>query len=380
VGNGVPAGLQARMKIRVLEIIPTLKRAGAENMVVSLACRLDGRRFETLVASLYDAFPNGLEPALERGGVAVRHLGKRRGFDPRMYPRLAALRKEFRPHVVHTHSYVLRYALPIFARRGTAMVHTVHNLAEREADWPGRMIHRYAFRRRVTPVAIAGEVARTVREVYGVEPELIPNGIETGAFQRPEARLPWRAANGFGEDEILVLSAARLDPQKNPLGLIEAFAAAAAGDVRCRLLMAGEGSLMEEARRRAAQLGVGGQVSLLGVRTDIPELLNACDAFALASDWEGHPLSLMEAMATGLPVVATAVGGVPEIVEDGVTGLLVPPGDIQALAQALECLIRNPQRRRELGEAARAASTRFDASVMASSYAALFERVWKAAL
>ncbi len=185
------------MRIRVLEIIPTLKRAGAENMVASLACLLDRDRFETVVVSLYDAFPNGLEPVLERGGVRVRHLGKRRGFDPRMYPRLSAVREEFQPHVVHTHSYVLRYALPVFARRGTAMVHTVHNLAGKEADRLGRAIHRYAFRHGVVPVAIAGEVARSVRAVYGVEPETIANGIDTKAFQRPEARLPWRLANGF---------------------------------------------------------------------------------------------------------------------------------------------------------------------------------------
>jgi glycosyltransferase involved in cell wall biosynthesis len=354
--------------MRLLEVIPTLKRAGAENMVASLACRLDRGRFETLVVSLYGAFPNGLEPVLERGGIRVQHLGKRRGFDPRMYTRLAAVREEFQPHVVHTHSYVLRYALPVFARRGTAMVHTVHNLAEREADWLGRAIHRYAFRHGVIPVAIADEVARSVREVYGVEPESIPNGIDTEAFRRPEARLP--------EEEVVIVSVARLDPQKNPLGLIEAFAAVAAGGTRCRLLMAGEGSLLEAARERSAGLSV----SFLGVRSDMPELLNACDMFALASDWEGRPLSVMEAMAAGLPVVATAVGGIPEIVEDGVTGLLVPPGDTKALAGALECLVRSPQRRRQLGEAGRAASARFDSATMAAAYAALFERAWKAAL
>jgi glycosyltransferase involved in cell wall biosynthesis len=293
---------------------------------------------------------------------------------------LSAVRDEFRPHIVHTHSYVLRYALPIFARPGTAMVHTVHNLAGKEAGRLGRAIHRYAFRHGVTPVAIAGEVARSIRAIYGVEPETILNGIETRVFQRTEARLPWRLANGFNAEDVLIVSAARLDPQKNPLALLEAFATAAAGDPRCRLLLAGEGSLREAAGERAAQLGIAGQVSFLGVRADMPELLSACDVFALASGWEGHPLSAMEAMAAGLPVVATAVGGVPEIVSDGVTGLLVPAGDTPALASALQCLVRNPQRRRELGEAGRAASSRFDSSAMAAAYAALFARVAKAAL
>jgi glycosyltransferase involved in cell wall biosynthesis len=367
------------MSIRVLEVIPTLKRAGAENMAASLACLLDKSRFEIAVASLYDAFPNGLEPLLGRHGVPVRHLGKRRGFDPRMYPRLSAVRREFRPHIVHTHSYVLRYVLPVFARRGTAIVHTVHNIASKEAGRLGQAIHRYAFRHGVTPVAIAGELARSVRALYDVEPETIPNGVDAAAFHRPEARLPWRQANGFQPDDILILSAARLDPQKNPLALLEAFALAAAGESRCRLLLAGGGSLLEAARERAARLGVAGSVHFLGVREDMPELLNACDIFALASDWEGHPLSVMEAMAAGLPVAATAAGGVPEIVEDGATGLLVPPGDIASFAAALQCLVRNPLRRRELGGAARAASARFDSSAMASAYSALFERLARTA-
>lgn len=367
------------MRIRVLEVIPTLKRAGAENMVASLARLLERDRFETDVVSLYNAFPNGLEPVLERAGIRVRHLGKRTGFDPRMYPRLSEVRDDFRPHLVHTHSYVLRYTLPVFARRGMAMVHTIHNVADREADWLGRAIHRYAFRHGVTPVAIAGEVARSVRAVYGLEPETIANGIDTKAFERPGARSRWRKANGFAPDDALIVSAARMEPQKNPLALIEAFATAVSAEPSCRLLMAGAGTLLEAARERSAQLGIAGAVHFLGVREDVPELLNACDVFALASDWEGHPLSIMEAMAAGLPVVATAVGGVPEIVASGITGLLVSRGDVAALAEALLWLVRNPEQRAEMGAAARAESARFDSAAMAAAYADLFDRLWKEA-
>jgi hypothetical protein len=168
---------------------------------------------------------------------------------------------------------------------------------------------------------------------------------------------------------------ARLEPQKNPLGLIEAFARAFGDSPRGRLLLAGDGSLREATREACARLGVTGRVHFLGVRTDVVELLAACDLFALSSHFEGSPLSVMEAMAAGLPVVATAVGGVPELVADGQTGLLVPPGDVRSFADALTCLAGNPGRRCEMAMAAVPRAAAFSVDAMAARYAALFERL-----
>ena len=252
VGAVVPVFRGGAVKIRVLEILPTLKRAGAENMAVSLACRLDTARFEPAVVSLFDAFPGGLEPILEERGILTWHLGKRRGFDPRMWPRLARVLREFRPDVVHTHSYLLRYALPV--RRG-AIIHTVHNLAARESDGLGRFINRVAFRRGVLPVAVSKQVARSFREVYGFEPvATIPNGIDLRACDRPEARQIWRRSNGFAEDDVLIVSVARLEPQKDPEALIQAFSRGLSDDPRAHLLLAGDGSLRDAAGECAATL------------------------------------------------------------------------------------------------------------------------------
>jgi glycosyltransferase involved in cell wall biosynthesis len=132
------------------------------------------------------------------------------------------------------------------------------------------------------------------------------------------------------------------------------------------LLLAGDGSLRQSARALASP-----RVHFLGVVDDIPELLASSDIFALASDWEGNPMSVMEAMAAGLPVVATSVGGVPELIDD----LLVPPGDTRALAGALSSLARDPVRRRALAETSRLRAARFSVAAMIDSYAALFERL-----
>jgi len=255
------------------------------------------------------------------------------------------------------------------------MIHTVHNLAGRDPDRPTAAINRLAYRLGVLPVAVSPAVARSFKDMYGFAPAVtIPNGIDIDRFHRPDAREPWRRAHGFREDDILIASVARLEPQKAPELLVESFARALGGSSRCHLLLAGDGGLREAARQRAEHLGVAERVHFLGVCADVPELLAASDLFALASLWEGSPLSVLEAMAAGLPVVATAVGGVPELVEDGMTGVLVPPGNPEALGRALALLAHDAERRRAMAKAAGAHVARFTLDSMVEAYAELFAR------
>jgi len=362
------------MRIRVLEVAASLRRAGAERVAVSLACGLDPVHFETEAVSLFDAFPEGFEPALKAASIRVHHLGKRPGLDVRMFPRLARIMRSFRPAVVHTHSYVLRYALPArIASGGGPVVHTVHNVAWREAGRTGTWIHRMAIRAGVESVAVSGQVAQSFAELYGRPALVIPNGIDLERF-RTGGQF-WKLENGYAESDRLVVSVARLEPQKNPLGLIDAFARALAADPQWHLLLVGDGSLRKEAEARAGSLGLGARVHFLGVRQDIDALLPWCDLFALASDWEGMPIAVIEAMAAGLPVAATAVGGVPELVKHQATGLLAPPGDTPALADALALLARDQGLRREFGRAARERAQSFGLDRMIGAYAQLFERL-----
>lgn len=365
------------VRIRVLEILATLKRAGAERMAVSLACRLDAKRFETGVVSLFDPFDGGLEPELQAEGIAVWHLGKHKGLDLRMIPRLRRVIRKFEPAVIHTHSYVLRYSLPAsLGMRVAAMVHTVHNVASKETDLAGRLLHRVVLGRRVVAVAVGEQVRQSYRELYGAEPgATIRNGIDTASFRRAGARERWRTEHGFKDSDLLVVSVGRLDPQKNPLGMIDAFAIAFGADKRGQLLLVGDGSLRDACQQRAKEHGVAGRVHLLGVQTETADILAAADVFALASDWEGTPLAVMEAMAAGLPVAATAVGGVPELVADEETGLLSAPGDTRALSSSLARLASEPDLRQAMGSAAAVRAQTFGVDSMVSQYAALFERL-----
>jgi glycosyltransferase involved in cell wall biosynthesis len=147
-----------------------------------------------------------------------------------------------------------------------------------------------------------------------------------------------------------VVTVSRLAPPKDPLTLLDAWDAVPGGH---RLLLAGDGPLRRAVEARIALGGQAGRVQLLGPRDDIPALLRAADIFVLSSRWEGLPLAVVEAMMAGLPVVATAVGGIPETVLHGETGLLVPPGDAHALASALHRLLQDADLRRRMGEAGR---------------------------
>jgi len=346
-------------------------------MAMHLLLHLDRSRYEVAAVSLYGRQGTDIEAKLERAKVPVWYLGKRPGFDPRMYGRLGSVLREFRPDAIHTHRYVLRYLLPWVAmRRPRIWVHTVHNVAEREVDWVGKWVHRLAFRLGVVPVAIAQEVAHSIVRVYSLKnAPLIPNGIPLADYAlSDEVRRRWRTQEGYEETDMLFVSVARLSPQKDPFSLISAFAGAASHTPALHLLLVGEGPLRSDLEAWVREMGLGERVRFLGMRTDVPAILTAADVFVLSSLWEGNPLSVMEAMAAGKPVIASAVGGVPELVEDGVSGILVPPHKPEVLGRAMMRLARDPALRQRMGEAAqKRALEHFGVDRMAREYAHLYE-------
>jgi glycosyltransferase involved in cell wall biosynthesis len=326
-------------------------------------------------ASLYPSLNSSIEHRLIGAGIPLWHLGKRNGFDPRMFSALDRVVKRTRPHVVHTHMSVLRYALPGVVRRGVPVViHTLHNLAEHETDMFGRFVNWFAFRGRVLPVAISQEVAASMKRVYGLECHaVVPNGIPVDQYRGSSGDgIRWRTRQRFAQDAVLFTCVGRLEPQKNPLMLLRAFAAL--DDPRAHLIMLGEGSLRQELLTFVRERDLGLRVHLLGKRSDIPECLAASDVFVLSSNWEGNPLAVMEAMAAGLPVIGTAVGGVPELVESGQHGILVKPGDDAAFADAMRILLNDFDKRVAMARAARVhAREAFDVDQMVRGYSAIYE-------
>jgi glycosyltransferase involved in cell wall biosynthesis len=366
----------------VFQILPSLVVGGAERLVVHLMEHLSRERFSPVCICLESPQGTHYEARVQASGTPLYFLGKGAGASWRVLQQLDALFRQYRPTVVHTHIIGLNYAYPLMFRyRTPARVHTVHSLAQHEVGVRiGAWVRILAFRYRighVVPVAVAEDVRTTIRQLYGyLDAPLIPNGIPTDEYAPdPNRRRRWRERHGLEPEAIVLTHVGRFAPPKNHALLIEAFA-----QVRTHtplyLLLVGGGELEDAVRQQVAGLGLQERVRFLGVRADVPAILNASDLFVLSSRWEGNPLSVMEAMAAGLPVVSTAVGGVPELVREGETGLLVPSGDAAALARALQALVDDPARREAMGKAARQhAITHFDIRHTVRQYETLYERL-----
>jgi glycosyltransferase involved in cell wall biosynthesis len=364
----------------LFQVITSLVPAGAERLVVHLLEYIDRERFAPVCICLRNPVGSHLEARVQQLGVPLYFLGKGDKMSLEALRKLDALFRQYRPAVVHTHLLALNYAYPLMIRyRTPARVYTVHNLAEKDIGLrTAPMVRALAFRYRiggVVPVAIAEEVRVSIQKVYGyTNPPLILNGIPTDEYApNPDTRAQWRQAHGIEPRATVVTHIGRFAVQKNHALLVEAFAQVHS-DAPLYLLLVGGGELEDAVREQVVELGLQERVRFLGVRADVPAILNASDLFVLSSRWEGNPMSVMEALAAGLPVVSTAVGGVPELVREGVTGLLVPSEDTGALACALQALVDDPARRQAMGAAARQhAIAHFDIRHTVRGYEQLYE-------
>jgi len=347
-------------RLRVCQLITELRAGGAERCVHELATRLDRGRFDVMVAALRGG---RIADDLTRIGVKVTVLGMRRKWDLWRLPALVRLLARERIDLLHTHLFHADLAGRPAARMAAVphLVHTVHTAEGRFRPW------RFAFAR-----AAAGCcdrivcVSRAVRDFHARRSGLprggytvIPNGVDAGAFARDEAaRDRLRGQWGIAGDEVLFAFVGKLRHEKGLDVLLAAMDLLAARGGGIRLVVAGDGPGQAAAQRFLDDRDAGRATKMLGFTRDVAGVLSAADAMVVPSRWEGFGLSAVEAMACGLPVIASGVGGLRELVADGRTGLLVPPEDPQSLADAIERLAGDQALRTRLGAAGREVATR----------------------
>ncbi|MCA1711297.1 MAG: glycosyltransferase family 4 protein [Actinobacteria bacterium] len=375
-------------RIRVAHVITRMIVGGAQETVLLAAALADRDRFDPVVVCGPQTGSEGsLHDEVRRRGVElviVPELVREVDLlaDARVVPALTRLFRERRFDVVHTNSSKAGIVGRVAAHRAAVpAVHTVHG-------WPFHDRQRRTvsafwklLERRTASLArhliVVAEADRTKGLAAGIgRPEqyrVIRSGLELAAYGvGTQIRDEVRAELGISRHARVVGSVGRLSPQKDPLTLVRAAAQVLLPRPDARLILVGDGPLSGQVEREVSALGIARQVVQTGLRSDVPRLLNAMDVFALSSQWEGLPRTLLQATAVGVPVVATDADGVRDVVQDGSTGLLVPRGDVEALGRAVARLLDEPQVAAGLAAAAMGRLAEFDADRMVRALEALY--------
>ena len=342
--------------LRVCLIVPKLQIGGAENQVMQLLEHFDRARVVVSLCCLV----HGDREMEERAGRFAEHLfilGFRWRLAAVAFFRLVRFLRWGRFDVVHCHLPLADMLGRIAGRwaRVPVLVTTEHG-KHLWKQWWHRILERLVARFTDLRICVSQDILDIRRRREGTPPEklvCIPNAVDSGVFRgATRGRAAVMAEFGWDAADPLVLSVGRLVVAKDYPTLVEAVALLCERMPRVRSLIVGEGDRRDEIAGAVERHGVGERMTLTGSRHDIVDLLRAADVFVLSSIREGLPVSLLEAMAAGVAIVATSVGGIPDAISDGESGLLVPPGRVDLLAGAIERCLNDADLRRALGAAA----------------------------
>ena len=376
------------MSYLVAHVIHRLGTGGMENGLVNLINHMPPERYRHVIVCLqgYTDF----RQRIQRDDVAILDVNQRDGHDLKAYYRLYKILKDCKPDILHTRNLsALESQLVGAVARISGRVHGEHGRDIYDLHGNNRKYN--LLRKAVQPfigqyIAVSRDLAGWLKATVGVSERKITqiyNGVDSVKFHprgTPRAHIgPQEFTN---EETIVIGSVGRLAPVKDYPTLIRAFQRVCElspeGRNRLRLVIVGDGPARPECERLLTELNLGGQVWLAGDRSDVPELMRAMDLFVLPSLGEGISNTILEAMASGLAVIATAVGGNPELVSPGKTGALIPSGDAEAMAQTLLTYVRDPARMAQEGRAARAEiEARYSMEAMVNAYLAVYDQVLK---
>jgi len=364
----------------VMHVLHRLDFGGLENGVVNLVNRMPPDRYRHAIVCLAGHGAT-FRQRLQREDVEVVSLDKRPGKDVAVYGRAWQLIRRLRPAIIHTRNLgTIDLQWIAFGAGVRRRVHGEHGWEA--SDPTGRNPRSVRIRRACRPVIqryvpMSQDLARWLTEVIGVAPSRIRrlyNGVDVQRFFPGEAVAPSPST------PLTIGTVGRLDPVKNQARLLQAFATlrvqSAQAGLPLRLLIVGDGPLRASLEGAAAEIGLGDSVEFAGARNDTPDLLRRMDVFVLPSINEGISNTILEAMATGLPVVAARVGGNPELVQDGVTGRLYDPTANEALEQVLLPYLHDRGLRRQHGGAGRQRVVReFSLDAMVQRYLDLYDEL-----
>jgi sugar transferase (PEP-CTERM/EpsH1 system associated) len=368
----------------VVHLIYRLDIGGLETLLVDAINRMPAHKYRHAVVCLTDY--TEFAQRITRPGVELVALHKPPGLELGTHKRLFKLLRQMRPEVLHTYNLgTIEYHATALLAGVPVRVHAEHG---RDASDPHGVNRKHNLLRRLLVPAIdryvpvSRDLERWLRGVVGIpqaKVQLIDNGVDTERFHPATgpADEPWNAPGGF-----VIGSVGRLQDVKDQACLIDAFALLRTmlpeQRDRLRLVLVGDGPLRARLAQKILDAGLQDCAWLPGPRSDVDVVMRSFSLFALSSIAEGTPVTMLEAMASGLPVVSTAVGGIPDLVADGSSGALVPAGDPQRLAEALATYVRDEERTRRHGAAGRARiEQKYSVAAMLSAYVDLYDGLRK---
>ena len=354
--------------MKIIQTIPMFALAGAETMCQNLTLELQKLGHTVIVISLYD-YKSSITERLEAAGIEVKYLGKKHGIDFSMYKKLYRIFKQEQPDVIHSHLATIKYTF--FAGKLAGIkknVHTVHNIAQKEAEKPERILRRILFKLfGVVPVALSDIIQKTVSEEYSIPTEKIPvvlNGIDLSRC------IPKKEYSASGNFKILHIG--RFSAQKNHQRLLTAFKQFHERYKDSELWLIGDGENKPQMIEFTKQNRLDDSVTFLGLQDNVYTYLNKADMFTLSSDYEGVPMTLIEAMGSGLPIVSTAVGGIPNMLSDD--SAILTDLDPNEMESAFERYYNDAELRKSHGTRAKEQAVEFSAATMAERYLAVYKK------
>jgi sugar transferase (PEP-CTERM/EpsH1 system associated) len=369
-----PSSPPARTRIRVMHLILRLSVGGLEGGVLKLVNGFDRTRFSASICHSWQA-----DSVLEHlsADVPLFEIDKRRyGNDPLFLFRLASLLRRERPHILHTHNWgTLAEGFAAARLAGVpVVVHGEHGTMH--TKWYG--VQRAIWSRLDGVLSVSRRLSETMSAQVGFpldRIQTIHNGVDSVRFS-PALRASARELFGVAPSDFVVGHVGRLEAVKDQAGLVAALGLLRQRGRPFRALIAGGGSLRGALESQSRSLGLEDQLTFLGARLDVQNVMAAFDTFVLSSTSEGLSNTILEAMASGVPVVATDVGGARELVVPGETGLIVPPADPARLADAIDELGSDLERRARMSRNARdRATTTFGLDTMIRNYEAFYEKL-----
>lgn len=359
------------MKIRVLQIIPTLEIGGAEKIALEIAKKIDKDRFQLTTISLYNT--EEIDKYKRKYGLDIITFNKKRGADFGLIFKLTKYIVKQKPHVIHTHLYSAPYTfLGAILAKTPIRIHTVHSVAHKELQPKKRKLMKFAYTfLNYRPVAISKYVEKTIAKEYKIRTSKIiniNNGIDTKTYSNNNKKLKTR-----NNKPINIITVSRLEEVKNHKLMIDSFYEAQKNIQNIRLTIIGDGTLRNDIKNQIKQLKLENKINMAGATDEVANELKRADIYILTSKYEGLPVSVLEAMSSGLPIISTDIEAIDGIVINKNNGLVVPP-NVKDISDAIITLATDDKIRKKFSNNSRIISQNYDSKIMVENYEKIYSQ------